>query len=98
MYGSISERSGFRFAIYRRRSGSCISRALCLSSSIAVTRFIIFTLRSTSMKKQDQSPAPLRLVTWNIEKGKRWDLLQRCLDMESIRSADVLCLNEVDDG
>jgi endonuclease/exonuclease/phosphatase family metal-dependent hydrolase len=40
----------------------------------------------------------MRIVTWNIEKGKRWELLERCLAHESIRSADVLCLNEVDDG
>jgi endonuclease/exonuclease/phosphatase family metal-dependent hydrolase len=40
----------------------------------------------------------MRIVTWNIEKGKRWPLLERCLQQESIRTADVLCLNEVDDG
>jgi len=40
----------------------------------------------------------MRIVTWNIEKGKRWDLLQRCLSHEAIRSADILCLNEVDEG
>ena len=40
----------------------------------------------------------IRLVSWNIEKGKRWRLLEKCLDSESIRTADVLCLNEVDDG
>ena len=50
------------------------------------------------MRKQDQSPARLRLVTWNIEKGKRWELLEKCLEAESIRTADVLCLQEVDDG
>jgi endonuclease/exonuclease/phosphatase family metal-dependent hydrolase len=40
----------------------------------------------------------MKLVTWNIEKGKRWPLLERCLEHESIRTADILCLNEVDDG
>jgi endonuclease/exonuclease/phosphatase family metal-dependent hydrolase len=40
----------------------------------------------------------VRLVTWNIEKGKRWPLIERCLQHESIRRADVLCLNEVDEG
>ena len=40
----------------------------------------------------------VRLVTWNVEKGKRWPLLRKCLESESIRSADVLCLNEVDQG
>ena len=40
----------------------------------------------------------IRVVSWNIEKGKRWRLLEKCLDTESIRTADVLCLNEVDDG
>ena len=40
----------------------------------------------------------LRLVAWNIEKGKRWPLLEKCLEHEAIRTADVLCLNEVDDG
>ncbi len=40
----------------------------------------------------------VRLVTWNIEKGKRWSLLEECLESESIRTADVLCLNEVDEG
>lgn len=37
-------------------------------------------------------------MTWNIEKGKRWPLLERCLSHEAIRSADILCLNEVDEG
>jgi len=41
---------------------------------------------------------PIRLVTWNIEKGKRWPMLKQCLRHESIQTADVLCLNEVDDG
>jgi endonuclease/exonuclease/phosphatase family metal-dependent hydrolase len=50
------------------------------------------------MKKQDQSPPRIRLVTWNIEKGKRWELLEKCLESEPIRTAGVLCLNEVDDG
>ena len=40
----------------------------------------------------------VRLVTWNIEKGKRWPLIEKCLQHEAIRSADVLCLNEVDEG
>jgi endonuclease/exonuclease/phosphatase family metal-dependent hydrolase len=40
----------------------------------------------------------IRLVTWNIEKGKRWTLLKECLEHESIRTADVICLNEVDEG
>src|SRR5205823_7603420 len=51
------------------------------------------TLRSRSMQNQ-----AVRLVTWNIEKGKRWSLLEKCLQHESIRTADVLCLNEVDEG
>jgi len=41
---------------------------------------------------------PVRIVTWNIEKGKRWPLLEKCLESEAIRSADILCLNEVDEG
>jgi endonuclease/exonuclease/phosphatase family metal-dependent hydrolase len=45
-----------------------------------------------------ENQARLRLVTWNIEKGKRWPLLEECVEHESIRTADVLCLNEVDDG
>jgi len=40
----------------------------------------------------------MRIVTWNIEKGKRWHLLEQCLSHSSIRTADILCLNEVDDG
>src|SRR5262245_59139870 len=40
----------------------------------------------------------MRIVTWNIEKGKRCPLLEKCLSHEAIRTADVLCLNEVDDG
>ena len=40
----------------------------------------------------------VRLVTWNIEKGKRWPLIEQCLQHEFIRTADVLCLNEVDEG
>jgi endonuclease/exonuclease/phosphatase family metal-dependent hydrolase len=40
----------------------------------------------------------IRIVTWNIEKGKRWKLLEQCLSHESIRTADILCLNEVDEG
>src|SRR5580692_10718939 len=75
------------------RSGSFISFAVCLSSSIVVTRSIPSTLRSRSMQNQ-----AVRLVTWNIEKGKRWPLIEKCLQHDSIRSADVLCLNEVDEG
>ena len=40
----------------------------------------------------------MRIVTWNIEKGKRWRLLEQCLSHTAIRTADILCLNEVDDG
>jgi len=40
----------------------------------------------------------MRIVTWNIEKGKRWPLLEKCLSHEAIRTADIICLNEVDDG
>ena len=40
----------------------------------------------------------MKIVTWNIEKGKRWQLLERCLSHSSIRNADILCLNEVDEG
>jgi endonuclease/exonuclease/phosphatase family metal-dependent hydrolase len=40
----------------------------------------------------------MRIATWNIEKGKRWPLLEQCLSQESIRTADILCLNEVDEG
>src|SRR5436190_11640775 len=40
----------------------------------------------------------VRIVSWNIEKGKRWSSLEKCLEHESIRTADVLCLNEVDEG
>ena len=40
----------------------------------------------------------LRLVSWNIEKGKRWALLEKCLEHDAIRTADILCLQECDDG
>jgi endonuclease/exonuclease/phosphatase family metal-dependent hydrolase len=40
----------------------------------------------------------VRIVTWNIEKGKRWRLLEQCLLHESLQGADILCLNEVDEG
>ena len=40
----------------------------------------------------------VRLVTWNIEKGKRWTQLERCLQSEPIRRADIFCLQEVDEG
>ena len=40
----------------------------------------------------------MRLISWNIEKGKRWDQLLACFDQEDIRTADILCLNEVDHG
>src|SRR5512138_908697 len=40
----------------------------------------------------------MRIVTWNIEKGKRWPLLEQCLSHETIRTADILCLNEADEG
>jgi endonuclease/exonuclease/phosphatase family metal-dependent hydrolase len=40
----------------------------------------------------------IKVVAWNIEKGKRWPLLEQCLSHETIRSADVVCLNEVDEG
>jgi endonuclease/exonuclease/phosphatase family metal-dependent hydrolase len=45
-----------------------------------------------------KNQAVIRLVTWNIEKGKRWALLEKCLESDVIRNADILCLNEVDDG
>src|ERR1051325_6175025 len=93
MRASISELSGFRFAIIRRRSASFMSFAVCLSFSIAVTSFIRFNVRSMSMENE-----ALRLVTWNIEKGKRWPLIDKCLQHDSIRTAGILCLNEVDDG
>ena len=32
----------------------------------------------------------LRIVHWNIEKGKRWSMLESCLDTDAIRSADIL--------
>jgi endonuclease/exonuclease/phosphatase family metal-dependent hydrolase len=38
------------------------------------------------------------VISWNIEKGKRWDALLACFDREEFRTADLLCLNEVDDG
>jgi len=47
---------------------------------------------------RNQAVRPIRLVSWNIEKGKRWPLLEKCLEVESIRSADILCLQEVDEG
>lgn len=50
------------------------------------------------MPKQGQRSGFLRIVAWNIEKGKRWELLEECLKTEAIRSCDILCLNEVDDG
>jgi len=50
------------------------------------------------MNNQGGIPLRIRFVAWNIEKGKRWTLLEKCLASEPIRSADVLCLNEVDDG
>jgi endonuclease/exonuclease/phosphatase family metal-dependent hydrolase len=50
------------------------------------------------MNNQGGSPARIRFVAWNIEKGKRWKLLETCLACEPIQTADVLCLNEVDDG
>src|SRR5215831_6592169 len=40
----------------------------------------------------------MNIVAWNIEKGKRWQLLEECLLYERIRTADILCLNEVDEG
>ena len=40
----------------------------------------------------------IRLVHWNIEKGKRWELLEQCLAMDFINSADIICLNEADYG
>jgi endonuclease/exonuclease/phosphatase family metal-dependent hydrolase len=40
----------------------------------------------------------IRIVGWNIEKGKRWKLLEQCLDHDAIRGADILCLNEADYG
>ncbi len=40
----------------------------------------------------------IRLVLWNIEKGKRWDLLETCLGDPRIQTADILCLNEADYG
>jgi endonuclease/exonuclease/phosphatase family metal-dependent hydrolase len=40
----------------------------------------------------------VRLVAWNIEKGKRWDQILACFDLKEIRTADIICLNEVDEG
>jgi endonuclease/exonuclease/phosphatase family metal-dependent hydrolase len=50
------------------------------------------------MENQAGGRNVIRLVTWNIEKGKRWSLLEKCLRNEHIRTADILCLNEVDEG
>jgi endonuclease/exonuclease/phosphatase family metal-dependent hydrolase len=49
------------------------------------------------MKKQDQIRR-LRVVAWNIEKGKRWHDLIACLESDDLAAADILCLNEVDEG
>src|SRR5215470_637776 len=96
MYGVISDGSGLRFEMKRRKSASCISLAVCLSSSIAEIRFINSKLRCRRARNQPASA--MRIVTWNIEKGKRWQLLQSCLSHTAIRTADILCLNEVDEG
>jgi endonuclease/exonuclease/phosphatase family metal-dependent hydrolase len=40
----------------------------------------------------------IRLVHWNIEKGKRWALLSQCLTHPAIASADIITLNEADWG
>ncbi len=50
------------------------------------------------MGNQAESQRRLRVVSWNIEKGKRWSLIEKCIQEDAIRSADVLCLNEVDEG
>ncbi len=50
------------------------------------------------MENQGESPERIRVVTWNIEKGKRWNLLEECLETDPIRNADILCLQEVDEG
>ena len=47
---------------------------------------------------ESSSSLSVRILAWNIEKGKRWPLLEACLGHEFVRSADILCLNEVDDG
>jgi len=50
------------------------------------------------VNNQGGGPQRIRFVAWNIEKGKRWKLLEKCLACEPIRTTDILCLNEVDDG
>lgn len=50
------------------------------------------------MNNQGGGQERIRFVAWNIEKGKRWKLLEKCFACEPIQTADVLCLNEVDDG
>jgi endonuclease/exonuclease/phosphatase family metal-dependent hydrolase len=40
----------------------------------------------------------VRVISWNIEKGKRWEQLLACFDQEDLIKADILCLNEVDHG
>jgi len=40
----------------------------------------------------------VRLAQWNIEKGKRFDLIQKCLASDAIGPVDILCLNEADYG
>src|SRR5262249_29185288 len=82
-----------------RNSGRRISLARYLSSSRVATRFIRSKVRSRACRNQDGGhPYFMRIVTWNIEKGKRWQVLERCFSHESIRTTDVLCLNEVDEG
>jgi endonuclease/exonuclease/phosphatase family metal-dependent hydrolase len=40
----------------------------------------------------------IRVVSWNIEKGKRWPELIACLESNDLAAADIFCLNEVDEG
>jgi endonuclease/exonuclease/phosphatase family metal-dependent hydrolase len=47
----------------------------------------------------DRDGAPLRVVHWNIEKGKAFEaLLERLGGDPDLANADAWCLNEVDDG
>jgi endonuclease/exonuclease/phosphatase family metal-dependent hydrolase len=40
----------------------------------------------------------VRVISWNIEQGKRWKQLLECFDRNEFRTADIICLNEADEG
>jgi endonuclease/exonuclease/phosphatase (EEP) superfamily protein YafD len=54
-------------------------------------------LGSYAILAADSTPAPIRIVTFNIKLARRIDRAVQVLDSDSLRGADILTLEEMDD-